>query len=242
MAKTIKRHGTNGKEFNYIINPTKDDVKHESELVRENVMIVNKKYFGTDTIPFLSWFKDIEQPDSYTISRALLWGINEYSIKVASYGGYESSLCTTICVNDRDKDVPLIKKWGNKLEDVLITYDEITWLYEQLETNNQKRERIKLESVSAVKLYVRTALLNKTKDLPKLEKILLNYPKEHILGAVELFKKDNYKYLEMYKEPEKHFITSKNATPEYWKLQQRDCMDKIAVLVQIEGIIKRNNP
>lgn len=125
----------------------------EWEFAKRKVKIVNSKYFTEDTdvaAESRSWFDDKKQPTENQVKNAMIWSYDHYGdYKIKAGGGsrsdniFVSSFSTTIAdpKTGLDKDVVIIKKYGQSIEDVLITIDEIQELQDKTESKSVKNYR-----------------------------------------------------------------------------------------------------
>lgn len=190
----------------YIINPTKSDIENN---IDRNFAILNTNYFTSETLAEFKWLEKISQPDNFTIAHQLLWGLDEYVIKLDSRGGYISTLITTICENNIDRDVILLKKWGETLDDVYISYDEVKELYLKHETKAQKKERIEYESIHLIKKYIREYFLGNDTEV-HYDNILKAENKDIIRKYIDKIIIVNNADIRNYEKHKDIYITTKN--------------------------------
>lgn len=176
---TTNKYGTKVKlSDTYYVNEI-PEYNFEKQRCENSIKLFNEKYIDEDTLAFamedLYNFRytdggSIEQPSFWTIANSLLWGYGGYKIKDGCFTdgtGYVSSYSTTISVNGMDKDVILIKKWGESLSDVYIYMEDLEQLVELLEKPTAKVERLRGDYSAIIKHIIRTELNYKESNLAK---------------------------------------------------------------------------
>lgn len=147
-------------------------------LAKRKHFIFNPKHVKDfDDLGWILGFFDFQQPTEAKVRQAMIWSIddacpgdwayNKYMIK--SGGGSKSDSCFSSCLSvltasettGLDVWSVLIKKYSTRFDDVLITKEEISQLFEMCSSESQRNERDRQYAFDILKFLLSSSLCGK---------------------------------------------------------------------------------